>query len=1070
MSAVRDVYADLVSSESRYCASLGYLCNEYIARIEGKVNPRHLVDLTAAFVLCKSLHAFHALLHTQLTQRAALAPLLLRSLPSFRLYVQYGELYGKAVQAARHALGSSRKFRACVDKASSASTARSSSGLSAATAHLLYSSHSSSALLSGVGGASHSSSPAAATPVSLDLFVLLDVVLHRLAHYSRYMRDMAKCADCDAAERERLLLTADRLDELAVQTAAASAGSKPTLPQQLIQPSPHSTQRAAIVPLSAHNGTSTADDSSWKEPGTPSSTTSMSESTSQQSVHSGLRNSVGLPTTGANSVANTPALTRRRMSLPPNLNEDTAVTSAAAPITPPRGSAAAAAVVASPPLSSPMSPTQSVSQSQHPLQSPTSAFTPPPLPAPLVCSVSPTSATSPSLSSSPATTSPSSPSSIFRYIPRIVLQRLLSIDQQLHKQPAAASRRRASLSLHHYLPSASSANTPSPDCQTFPAAAILVADVSGFTKLNETFSVMEKGAGAEQVTTHLNRYFSALLNIIDSHGGDCVKFAGDALIVLFLPSREWVRKDDSRTADSQHMWSAAFSSSSSALHGLAESEATSGSTRDISASIARLADDYNGGSGDYSSRGSGQFRFPLTAHSSSSTSHHKQKDKDSAHEQSALQAEICLRAVQCALQLQQDMGTYKGDLVELEPETSSAAPAAAGSGHRRQRSELTRGSVELSLHIAVGCGTVFGFHVGGLDDEYEFVLAGSAFGQLKDGLDLSKRGEVVVSKQVWEYIEKRCVGQPCHKQSKLGKSGDVRVTGVSLPIPLSSLPPLALASLASHPSIPSALRSYVPRAVSDMLDAHANESGWLNEIRTVTCIFVNLRGLELSKADHCNDQSVRNVLHKTCSELQRVIGRHQGYRRQFLVDDKGTTLIVVFGVPPFAHEDDAYRGVKCAIEMRDSLLALGVAHGMGITTGTVYSGSVGSAHRQEHAVVGDIVNAAARIAGKAESGANGTILIDAATHDKTSVHFEMRLEGEITVKGKQSKIKIYTPIRHDRLAVMGSAATQRTTGETLNRGAEMAEFMQSLVSLQQDTSSHPHSKVIMVEGEAGIGK
>ena len=350
------------------------------------------------------------------------------------------------------------------------------------------------------------------------------------------------------------------------------------------------------------------------------------------------------------------------------------------------------------------------------------------------------------------------------------------------------------------------------------------------------------------------------------------------------------------------------------------------------------------------------------------------------------------------------------------------------------------------------------------------MLTGSAFGQLRDGVDLSKRGEVVVSKKVWEHIEKRCVGQPCYKQSKLCKSGEVRVTGVSQPIPLSPLPPLALATLASHPFIPSTLRAYVPRSVLDMLDAHANESGWLNEIRTVTCIFVNLRGLELSKSEHCSDPSTRNVLHKTCIEMQRVIGRNQGYRRQFLVDDKGSTLIVVFGVPPFAHEDDAYRGVKCAIEMRDTLLALGVAHGMGITTGTVYSGSVGSAHRQEHAVVGDIVNAAARIAGKAESGANGTILIDATTHDKTSVHFEMRLEGEIAVKGKQTKLKIYTPIRHDRLAVMGSAATQRTTGETLNRGAEMAEFMQSLVSLQHDKSNHPQSKVIMVEGEAGIGK
>jgi hypothetical protein len=41
----------------------------------------------------------------------------------------------------------------------------------------------------------------------------------------------------------------------------------------------------------------------------------------------------------------------------------------------------------------------------------------------------------------------------------------------------------------------------------------------------------------------------------------------------------------------------------------------------------------------------------------------------------------------------------------------------------------------------------------------------------------------------------------------------------------------------------------------------------------------------------------------------RIIAQHGGYLRQYLVDDKGTTLIVVLGVPPFAHENDAARAV-----------------------------------------------------------------------------------------------------------------------------------------------------------------
>lgn len=62
-------------------------------------------------------------------------------------------------------------------------------------------------------------------------------------------------------------------------------------------------------------------------------------------------------------------------------------------------------------------------------------------------------------------------------------------------------------------------------------ASIVIADISGFTKLNEKFSAQENGA--EQVSQHISSYFTLLLSIIERHGGDVVKFAGDALIVLF---------------------------------------------------------------------------------------------------------------------------------------------------------------------------------------------------------------------------------------------------------------------------------------------------------------------------------------------------------------------------------------------------------------------------------------------------------------------------------------------------------------------------------------------------------
>ena len=67
-------------------------------------------------------------------------------------------------------------------------------------------------------------------------------------------------------------------------------------------------------------------------------------------------------------------------------------------------------------------------------------------------------------------------------------------------------------------------------------AAVLFADISGFTTLAETLA--RRGpAGVDELTRLLNRHFGSLIDIIDAHGGDVVKFAGDALFALW-PSQD----------------------------------------------------------------------------------------------------------------------------------------------------------------------------------------------------------------------------------------------------------------------------------------------------------------------------------------------------------------------------------------------------------------------------------------------------------------------------------------------------------------------------------------------------
>ncbi len=224
-----------------------------------------------------------------------------------------------------------------------------------------------------------------------------------------------------------------------------------------------------------------------------------------------------------------------------------------------------------------------------------------------------------------------------------------------------------------------------------------------------------------------------------------------------------------------------------------------------------------------------------------------------------------------------------------------------------------------------------------------------------------------------------------------------------------------------------ALRAYVPQCVLQKVDA-GQDASWLAELRTATVIFVNLKDLVLDKKG--NDSPA--LAHQILSVLQPIIVNNGGYRRQYLVDDKGSVLIVVFGVPPFAHSDDAYRAVKTALEMKTALVNIKVGASLGVATGSVYVGSVGSPFRREHAVVGDTVNTSARLAGKAKTGG---ILCDEQTAKAVGSRVVMKAEGSINVKGKNLQLKIFSPIQSENKALF--LTDENALGESFGRVGEI---------------------------------
>jgi len=132
---------------------------------------------------------------------------------------------------------------------------------------------------------------------------------------------------------------------------------------------------------------------------------------------------------------------------------------------------------------------------------------------------------------------------------------------------------------------------------------------------------------------------------------------------------------------------------------------------------------------------------------------------------------------------------------------------------------------------------------------------------------------------------------------------------------------------------------------------------------------------------------------------------HQSYTgmlRQMVIDDKGATLLTVFGLPPLSHENNAIFAVRAALELRTLLKRL-VVFSIGVTSGSVFTGIIGSRRRCDHTILGEPVNLAARMMCSPLT-ANCGIMCDVATQKAT------REEIEFTEREPQNFFKDAGPI------------------------------------------------------------
>jgi adenylate cyclase len=208
------------------------------------------------------------------------------------------------------------------------------------------------------------------------------------------------------------------------------------------------------------------------------------------------------------------------------------------------------------------------------------------------------------------------------------------------------------------------------------------------------------------------------------------------------------------------------------------------------------------------------------------------------------------------------------------------------------------------------------------------------------------------------------------------------------------------------------IRQTFGRYVSDEVVAKLLETGGLalgGERRRVTLLMSDLRGFS-QLTENLPPEQVVTLLNNYLGVMTRVIARHGGTIDEFI----GDAILAIFGAP-VQRADDARRAVACALEMqlaiprvdaRNEAVGLPrVTMGIGLDTGEVVAGNLGSATRAKYGVVGTHVNNTARIEGHT---VGGQVLISGATRDAAAEPVEIDDEMEISLKGSDATMTVYS--------------------------------------------------------------
>src|SRR5207248_2793985 len=231
-----------------------------------------------------------------------------------------------------------------------------------------------------------------------------------------------------------------------------------------------------------------------------------------------------------------------------------------------------------------------------------------------------------------------------------------------------------------------------------------------------------------------------------------------------------------------------------------------------------------------------------------------------------------------------------------------------------------------------------------------------------------------------------------------------------------------------------------------------------DERRVATVLFADLVGFT-TFSESADPEHVKNLVDRCFERLVADVTAFGGQVDKIV----GDAIVALFGAP-VAHEDDAERAVRAALQMQRTLatirqdLRVSAEMRVGVNTGEVLVGAMRAAG--EYTAMGDVVNTASRLQAAARPG---QVIVGPLTHEATRRVVRYEPLGALVVKGREEAVEAWTA--EEVIALPGQRPKQ-TRAALVGRDPEM-----SLLRRMLDAAlNRQRAQLVLLFGEAGVGK